>query len=213
MLCSICKEYPSFPIKLPCDHTYCYICAINTLKGACIECHKEFDQELSNYVIDFHITNNTIWLYSAHYNNLWWCYDDKTSKVLENAYQDYQKRMNLVNNKTKGAENEIDVKTSIGKDQINKITQSKMMVFSPINFIKDQKQNIIKDMPISYEFTIGTNVFLLDFNGMFQINVKTNMKRQIRRIVLDGTINNNDKWKLLKEQHNVRGIAGIVFRT
>lgn len=233
MNCLICKNTTCLPIKLPCEHIFCYVCAINNFKNnKCYECKKECKEEIGHYVMNYDINSNIVWLYSAQYNNKWWCYDERTSNMIESAYNDYLKRAqfkipdkkqqsilginsNLIIQLDSSQSNNASTNVDNTVNTVN-IDDNAPRLFAPIDFsnedIVEHSNNKTNDR-ISYEFIIGSDQFLMNFNDMFQINQKTNTKRQIQRIALDEKISIDKKWECLRDKHNVKGIAGIIFRS
>ena len=91
LVCGICNELSTFPIKLQCNHTYCYLC-IKTFKLdgnlLCPSCGEFFDVNFNLFLDDidaqYHSQDTYLvrWLYSSNYKDHWWCYDNKTSDLI-----------------------------------------------------------------------------------------------------------------------------------
>jgi len=141
--------------------------------------------------------------------------------MIESAYNDYLKRIQFkpADKKQSDKNNSFVIQldsTTLNTTQTNIVEIDKNIphLFEPIDFTNavtnENTQSQANDR-ISYEFIIGTNNFLMNFNDMVQINQKTNTKRQMLRITLDGKILPEKKREFLRDNHSDKDIAGIIF--
>ena len=74
----------------------------------------------------------------------------------------------------------------------------------------DSNNNIKENIPLSYVLNICNCEYKIDFDQMKQINnTNSTKKRNIKRIEIDGKIENIEKY--LKNNYNVLGIAGVSY--
>jgi hypothetical protein len=165
----------------------------------------------NNYTI---LSNQQVWLYSAKYGNMWWCYDCNTSKKLTDIYNDYKKRNNTLTNTSpyKVADPSF---ININTDQI----PSKDLSFDFVSY--DDTSNsvnssdmIIKETNnsekiIDYIITTNNNSFLIDFNNFQQINCVQHRKRKIKLIEIPDGV--SDIKSYLQNNFKVKGVAGIQW--
>ena len=96
-ICPICRYTLNIPIKLSCNHVYCYLCikSTNEISNNCPYCSKTIDIQLDKVTIKkqnldiFNMKN--LWLYSdkEFVNKKWWLYDPVTNILIENLYNEY----------------------------------------------------------------------------------------------------------------------------
>ncbi|RWS10505.1 E3 ubiquitin-protein ligase RNF146-like isoform X2 [Dinothrombium tinctorium] len=103
-LCSICLQKFVNPVRLPCDHTFCFLC----VKGAanvnkrCAICRQEiadsyFDNPtlVDETAIEAPVFDDQFqWFYEGR--NGWWLYDKRTGEELETAFKSGEKRCELL---------------------------------------------------------------------------------------------------------------------
>ena len=109
LCCEICKNDCLIPLKLICDHNFCFLCLkiilLNNENNECPICHS---------IVNFNILCvnpnliNFIWLYSSNCNSTWWCYDKSLNIKIENIYKDYLIRQQLLN--VNNVNNDIKIK-------------------------------------------------------------------------------------------------------
>lgn len=238
--CTICQNEISLPYNLiTCSHVFCFLCIKTwTLDGhmACPTCETFIDDNLDNIVMNnisdhkgFNPrSDDTIifWVYSSAFNNVWWLYNDSTTKHIETIYQDYVKRQNM---ELSTDSDEIDVildkntndneKNVINYDQFAQIAPKDVSNHDPefdmVSFSNDDNtnsgSNTPSNAPLSYIIEIGTSKYKIDFDAMKQINtVDSNKQRGIKRIEINEkpeNINMED----LHQNYNIIGMAGIKF--
>nr|XP_027203835.1 E3 ubiquitin-protein ligase rnf146-like [Dermatophagoides pteronyssinus] len=94
--CPVCRNKPSHPIKLPCNHIFCFLCAKGSIlhNQKCPLCRQHISLSFLNnpqlvqtesISENTHLDNDYHWFYEGH--NGWWLYDEQTSKEIENAFQ------------------------------------------------------------------------------------------------------------------------------
>ena len=104
--CCICQEDCVNPVKLPCDHMFCYLC----LKGVavrsyrCALCRSPIphgyidkpavvnEDEIKSTLQQSLASYN--WFYEAKSGG-WWMYEKRTSSEIENAYSEQKKTLRI----------------------------------------------------------------------------------------------------------------------
>ena len=104
--CCICQEDCVNPVKLPCDHMFCYLC----LKGVavrsyrCALCRSPIphgyidkpavvnEEEIKSTLQQSLASYN--WFYEAKSGG-WWMYEKRTSSEIESAYNEHKKTLRI----------------------------------------------------------------------------------------------------------------------
>ena len=175
------------------------------------------------------------WAYSSNYVDHWWCYDYESCNQIEHIYNDYQSRLDALSpaNKNLPVDVNVDLKTvkKVNTKDIITIdqklsdltdinTSNNLIDFTDISSdvssdtnsesLSDSYNEKIQQTPLSYIVKICGIEYKIDFDQFKQINLtNSNKKRTIKRIVIDGKIENIENY--LKTQYNVLGIAGVKF--
>lgn len=96
--CSICLKKVTLPHTLECKHIFCFICIkFSTLSNGsrCPMCRNEYDKHILDDVIiedeDNDIKELDIKWYYAGRNDGYWQYDNVTTELLEESYQEWTK--------------------------------------------------------------------------------------------------------------------------
>lgn len=233
-VCSICDQVPTFPMKLTCGDTFCFLCIKTHIIISSITCPKcgqfvsdDLNNVLLNEVDDEGVFASTVyWMYSSNVGNFWWCYDKMTSRAIENMYQHYNNLKNQDNNVEDGSHIDIDfknIKTRRSRKKKVGISENFQAVdsvaFDPVNFDEISESSSSEDGEeesvtgnydgVMYSVQIGKMKYRIDFDAMKQINLlDTYKKRTIRRVEVPDSVNVP---AYLKNTHRVLGIAGIKF--
>lgn len=184
--CSLCNHELFSPLKLGCDHSFCYICSkIHDIKNAkycpicithistitvlpCPYCKKSSFDKISN--------NNPLWIYEGK-NYGWWLYCFKNVEEIEILYQHY------INTMLNDIQHQFSL---LSIDNIN-------------NQNNNQNNNTNKQ---DYKITIFNDEYIIDFEKMKQTSSKyMDRWRNIKRI------NNLDIFNKLY----IKGISGYCF--
>lgn len=102
--CPICFETPLYPIKLPCDHTFCYLCAKGLCEsnltgggGACAMCRRPFPRGIFNQS-RHHVTDKNsksqCWFYEG--KSGWWQFDERNNEAIEEAFHSGVEKFQLL---------------------------------------------------------------------------------------------------------------------
>jgi hypothetical protein len=96
--CCICLSEALLPIKLVCNHIFCYLCIKSVKLSACDNCplcrHPISDDIIDGMTLsdctelDDGLNIGYHWLYKGN-NNGWWKYDKQHNEELEYFYTDY----------------------------------------------------------------------------------------------------------------------------
>lgn len=86
--CALCLHESIIPIKLQCNHTFCFLCLIYNFLTDQIICQCD-NNNIANSAIN--CSNTHVWLYSSNYNGLWWCYTNEQNAQIEYIYKDHLK--------------------------------------------------------------------------------------------------------------------------
>jgi len=103
--CPICFETPLYPLKLPCDHTFCYLCAKGLCEsnltgggGACAMCRRPFPRDIfkqSRHVTDENSKNQeSCWFYEG--KSGWWQFDERNNEAIEEAFHSGVEKFQLL---------------------------------------------------------------------------------------------------------------------
>ena len=96
--CPVCFEQPLHPVKLPCGHTYCFLCAkglcesnIMSNAGTCSLCRSVIPPHFFRHPQvhadqDVKAKGNFFWYYEGR--NGWWRFDERNNADLESSYQE-----------------------------------------------------------------------------------------------------------------------------
>ncbi|KAL1283092.1 E3 ubiquitin-protein ligase [Trichinella pseudospiralis] len=110
--CCICYEdVPLYPVVLPCQHSYCFLC----LKGTaltngflCPLCRRQFSADyflkpkllhnLHSHNEDdlSHLSGQSEWSWFYEGRNGWWRYDERSNEFIELAYQQNRQSVEIV---------------------------------------------------------------------------------------------------------------------
>lgn len=150
-----------------------------------------------------------LWLYSATYNNLWWCFDEINSNQLDLIYKDYTERNNNVD--AQDIKN-VGIIEKVINDNIHEI---KNPTFNEVNFfeVEDDEakaKNCLENKIINYTIMAGQHKLYIDFDHWQQINYTNNMKRRIKLMRLPKNIKDEDYKEYLTD-NCIKGISGIIF--
>lgn len=165
----------------------------------------------NNYTI---LSTQQVWLYSAKYGNMWWCYDNDTSKNLTDIYNDYKKRNNtLINTSAYKVADPSFI--NINTDPIpSKDLSFDFVSYDDTTSSVNSSDMIIKETNnsekiIDYIITTNNNSFLIDFNNFQQINCVQHRKRKIKLIEIPDSV--SDIKSYLQNNFKVKGIAGVQW--
>ncbi|ARF09686.1 hypothetical protein Indivirus_2_65 [Indivirus ILV1] len=224
LVCQSCHSTSLVPLKLECDHVYCFLCLFYNYNGnTCCQTNDPFEvSNLANTDNDRYY----IWLYSSNYGNTWWCYKKEICEQIESIYQDYNLRKKiLINEEENNIINLSVLKKSTKskseslvnyKDKFEELDTSNESAVefndeTPISSPKLKPQANI----ISYIIKINGNEYKLDFDLMKQINLDdTTKKRAITRIEIPNeirTFSGNALIKYLANTYNIIGVSGRKF--
>ena len=237
--CNLCLNIVNTPIKLPCQHTYCFLCLKYNLIETeqitiCPVCHDGFNDTNLNSLSNAYIYNesnvNYVWLYSSNYNNAWWTYNNESNNKIEKIYKDYLLRQEILNTpkdkdnlikfnivKTKKHQKQTNNNIEIEFDNITIDNDIDNCVdFSNIESTSNQFHNetLLQETPLSYIIKCGTFEYKIDFDLMKQINtIDTWKKRSIKRLAIPVSIaqSNMESITCYLDSQNVIGIAGKKF--
>lgn len=106
MQCCICQEKCVNPVRLPCDHIFCYLCikGVAVRNCRCALCrspipHGYLDKpavvnkdEIKSALKQF--ATSYSWFYEAK-DGRWWMYEHRTSSDIENAYTEHKKILKI----------------------------------------------------------------------------------------------------------------------
>ena len=94
MICPICQDKKLHSIKLPCGHSFCYLCikGVYARQRHCPMCRQPIPVDTitnpSSELNDKLSTENGLpcWMYQAKSGG-WWLYEERVSNELEKSYQ------------------------------------------------------------------------------------------------------------------------------
>lgn len=104
--CSICLQGLINPVKLPCGHSFCFLCVkgVANINRTCALCRKPFPQEfidkptvLATDVRDDHMSLSSprhVWYYEGR--NGWWLYDQRTNDEIDLAFRRGERRVEIL---------------------------------------------------------------------------------------------------------------------
>ncbi|XP_054720988.1 uncharacterized protein LOC129230602 isoform X4 [Uloborus diversus] len=100
--CAVCLNEYRFPIKLPCSHTFCFLCAKGFIlrNGRCALCRQIVQRSflykpvMVNKVV-LEETNDFKWFYEGSCNS-WWQYDDESNDIIEEAFQNGSEKCDVM---------------------------------------------------------------------------------------------------------------------
>jgi hypothetical protein len=204
--------------------------------SVCPQCNMFITDDITKVKIDdlykYTVEHRKIfWAYSSNYVDHWWCYDSDSCNQIERIYNDYQSRLDALSSP---AIQNLPVDVNI---DIKSVKKSSVANVSPVNHklsdlkdtnstdnlidftdlsdttsesSSDSYNETVSNSPLSYIIKICGVEYKIDFDQFKQINVtNSNKKRSIKRIILDGQIENIENY--LKTNYNVLGIAGVKF--
>jgi len=93
--CPVCFDAPLYPLKLPCDHTYCFLCAKGLIEsnstggggGICAMCRRPFPRDIfknSKHRVVTETNQKVCWFYEG--KNGWWKFDERNNETIEEAF-------------------------------------------------------------------------------------------------------------------------------
>lgn len=105
--CAICLQPCLQPVKLPCSHTFCFLCVkgIALQRRPCALCRTDIPpdfltkpgmfQAISSKVTGGNVdSERQVWYYQGHKG--WWQYDERTSADIEEAYSKKEKSVDIL---------------------------------------------------------------------------------------------------------------------
>ena len=215
-ICDLCLNVSNMPIKIICQHEYCFTCLKHNLLEtkqftSCPKC--DISASNLNLLTNAYVYNefdvNYVWLYSSNYNNAWWTYNSESNTKIEKIYKDYLLRQEILNSE-KHKDNSIKLHVpKVTKKQVQiakkpQITFDSIEIddefdndfedcvdFSEIDKIPNQTQlnPISPETPLSYIIKCGTYEYKIDFDLMKQINtIDMRKKRSIKRLIVPNVI-------------------------
>lgn len=222
--CNICYNDLIVPVIYPCSHIFCLLCLdLGTIN--CPSCDIEIKNMQSQYQnIKY---KNHIWLYSSNFNNKWWCYDIKSTRMIETIYTDYCliKEMNdIYTDLDLGINLRKKITKTISNDAAYiKINDDDLDNYDEVNFEDDDSLNKSfssdqikkKSSGIPYIIKAGNTEYRIDFENMRQINTIDNTKtRKIKRLEIPNSIIEDGYDEILEflKCNNVIGISGKKFQ-
>ena len=109
--CAICLENCVHPVKLKCDHIFCFLCVkgVTTKGNNCPMCRKELSSSflvnpnlvspvnriLQQNVEQISCSGSFTWFYEGR--NGWWEYEERSVTILETSYNQVADKKNDVN--------------------------------------------------------------------------------------------------------------------
>lgn len=157
--------------------------------------------------MEFIKNRENIWLYSASYNNLWWCFDGQNSSKLDMIYDDYKER-----NRNKDYE---DI-ANVGVIDELITTESKEIInpsFGEVSYDEDNIKNITKkedNNNFNYTVNIDNLSFYIDFDHWQQVNCVNNRKRRIKLLQFPDNLQ-KEEYINYSINNGVKGISGKLF--
>lgn len=239
-ICDICFDALNVPVKLQCDHQFCFLCLEQKLieteqNTACPKCGLDNGNisSLSNdHNFDVATTTNFVWLYSSNYNNMWWSYDSESAVKLECIYKDYLVRQDIQKNGSSNNQNikiklpnikKIHNSATINNPNTTSVVYNNIAIDNDldedvdVDFSDSDQQHVVETPQIqelSYVIKFGTYEYKIDFDLMKQINTTDVWrKRSIKRIEVPPSVqktNVNSIIQFLKSER-VIGISGKKF--
>jgi len=237
--CIQCNSLLNVPVKLSCDHHYCFLClCMNLLKNNfyCIGCNNNLtiseptklnDQEKK---IIKYLDNHYLWLYSSNFTSTWWCYEKPLNQSIEHIYEDYlfikknkDDRQNDKSNpkitiqKSKNANDILNhTNTNYTYDDIEISDNDSSLEVSFSDESNDEIYNKKHDKPqlLSYVVNAAGSEYKMDFDLMKQINTAdSNKSRKIKRLEIPSDIVNDGFLGVLLflKENDVIGISGYKF--
>lgn len=96
--CPVCFDKPLYPLKLPCDHIYCFLCAKGLCEsnltgggGLCGMCRRPFSREIFKQSKHHVSSSKTIensqdicWFYEGKCG--WWKFDERNGEEIEQSF-------------------------------------------------------------------------------------------------------------------------------
>ena len=169
--CAICLEPCMQPIKLPCNHIFCFLCikgiTFNHHQHVCPMCRCEIEQKYVDNpsLIAVNLEHKNLkrpssdneqkfqWFYSGAKG--WWEYDERTALDIDRAYDVFVSQKQMKKRRKKKPDKNV---TNIGSD--------------------------------AYEIMIAGLIYIIDFQNMTQYQrdrpeKKRSIKREIRGSVMD----------------------------
>ncbi|KAL7034232.1 hypothetical protein ACKWTF_007904 [Chironomus riparius] len=94
--CPICLQKLLYPVKLPCNHIFCFLCIKGIRKSpdavkSCAMCRKPFNIEEIEQNVGIEKTSidkQFNWFYQSKGSTSFWAFDERTNEELELAYSD-----------------------------------------------------------------------------------------------------------------------------
>jgi len=92
--CPVCFDTPLYPLRLPCDHAYCFLCAKGLIEsnsfgggGICAMCRRPFPRDIFKNSKHHGVTETNqkfCWFYEG--KNGWWKFDERNNEAIEEAF-------------------------------------------------------------------------------------------------------------------------------
>lgn len=180
MECSICLQTVKLPYKLPCHHSFCYLClkfAIINIRPVCPLCRQPVPESIIREASINDIAEDTgnnedaidvKWFYRGRHHG-YWQFDPDANQELEVCYQDW-----------------------LQQDSPN---------IDDTNYILWNDEELLAAG--YYKINIGQIYPLyINFEKMYQYNMETGAIRKIRR--------DSDSFDIIKKIEGIHGIKGIA---
>jgi hypothetical protein len=156
-------------------------------------------------------SRNVIWLYSAKYGNMWWCYNNETSLKLDLIYADFMKLTDSNNVAIEKNYKTVDPESLRSSPDLLYNPSFDPVIYDDIN--DSDTKVVVKDnnnVVVDYMIQVDNNKFVIDFNHWQQINFVHNYrKRKIMRLIIPDNIGNVKEY--LIQQKYIKGISGEVW--
>ena len=102
VICCICREHCVNPVKLPCQHLFCYLClkGVAARNNRCALCRETIPFGFLNKLVVLNkdeiaaLTNSCVWFYEAK-NGGWWMYEHRVAEEIEKAFNDKKEQTHI----------------------------------------------------------------------------------------------------------------------
>ncbi|UJR22450.1 hypothetical protein I4U23_025508 [Adineta vaga] len=107
--CSVCLQSIVNPVKLPCGHSFCFLCVkgVANVSHNCALCRKPFSRELidkpnvlaatlrdDETLSTSNSTSRHVWYYEGR--NGWWLYDQRTNDEIDQSFRRGDRRLEIL---------------------------------------------------------------------------------------------------------------------